>query len=238
MPKTTLGYVHLAAGILWLAGCEISPAEYHQQGLALYAHSDYIGAKAMFSAALESGREHPDSLYYLGECHRNMARAKADTDEYAAAMRHADRALLYLTQSVEAHPGHWPAARAKSTVLEMKGEYEKALEVAKWSSLHAGATARAYVDWARRLEAHRDFDEAKMRYEQAVSVEPENAWAHAQIGGFFQRLGDRRRAVAAFRMAYRISPLERGVAKALRELGAFPATAVPASSPEYGTVPE
>ena len=90
-------------------------------------------------------------------------------------MRYADQALLYLTQAIEAHPGHTPAIRAKSDTLDTKGRYEESLAVAQWASEYGGHTARMYVNWARRLESRRDYDAAELRYMQAISVEPDNA---------------------------------------------------------------
>ena len=236
----TLGCVPVMLVALMLYGCATTvntPKQFHQEGLVLYAAGDYVGAMGMFSASLEPGPERPDSLYYLGQCYRAFAREKAEANEYAAAMRYADSALLYLTQAVEAHPGHTPAIRAKSDALDMKGMYEEALAVAEWASKYGGHTARMYVNWAQRLEARRDYDAAELRYTQAISVEPENAWAHARLGAFYQGVGDRAKAIEAYRRAYRIDPLERGVARALRELGAYPSKPVTASSPEPDGLP-
>lgn len=237
----TLGCVVVAAILVVSSGCNLpthTAREFDQAGMRALRAGDYIGARAMFSAALESGPERPDTLYYLGECYRRLAVEKAKQDQVPAALRNADLALLYYTQAIDAHPAHGPAIRAKSDALEMKGDYEKSLEMAEWAGKQLANTtrrgARWYLDWARRLEARGDFDVAKLRYEQAMALEPESATARAAIGGFFKRLGDRDRAVLAYREAYRLEPHERGVAAALRELGAYPAEAVTVSAPEDG----
>ncbi len=237
----TRGCVHFVIGTLWVAGCGPTPQEFHRFGLHHYYQGAYVDAIAMFRGSLEQGPERPDSLYYLGECYRQIARQKVAARESPAAMRYFDQALLHYNQAIDSYPAHAPALRAKSDVLARKGKIDESLATARWAGEHLGNVeggARFYVDWGRRLESQRDYDSAKLRFDQAVAVEPNDAWVHARLGAFYQRLGDTDRAAAAYREAYRRDPFERGVTRALAALGAYPAEAVTAADPADDIAPE
>lgn len=236
----TRGCVHFVIGILFVTGCGPTPQEFHRFGLHHYYQGDYDDAIAMFRGSLERGPERPDSLYYLGECYRRIGRQKVAAKEMPAAMRYFDQALLHYNQAIDSHPAHAPALRAKSDVLASKGKIEEALATARWAGENLGNIergARFYVDWGRRLESQRDYDSAKLRFDQAVAVDPNDAWAHAQLGAFYQRLGDSDRAADAYREAYRLDPFERGVTQALAALGAYPAEAVTSAEPAGSIAP-
>lgn len=230
----TRGCVHFVVGVLLLTGCGPTPREFHRFGLHHYYQGDYVDAIAMFRGSLEQGPERPDSQYYLGECYRQIARKKVAAGEMPAAMRYFDQALLRYNKAIDSHPAHAPALRAKSDVLAGKGKIDESLATARWAGEHLGNIergARFYVDWGRRLEDQRDYDSAKLRFDQAVAVARNDAWVHVQLGAFYQRLGDTGRATAAYREAYRLDPFEPGVTRALAALGAYPAEAVTAAAP-------
>ncbi len=237
----TRGCVHFVVGILLLTGCGPTPREFHRFGLHHYYQGAYDDAIAMFRGSLEWGRERPDSLYYLGECYRQIARQKVAARESPAAMRYFDQALLHYNKAIDSHPAHGPALRAKSDVLASKGKIEESLATARWAGEHLGNIERGgrfYVDWGRRLEGQRDYDSAKLRFDQAVAVNPDDAWAHAQLGAFYLRLGDTDRAAAAYRQAYGLNPFEPGVTRALATLGAYPAEAVTAADSTDDIAPD
>ena len=62
-------------------------------------------------------------------------------------------------------------------------------------------------------------DQAQLAFRQAVAVEPNNAAAHAELGLFYLRLGNKTEARESLRRAYELDKHTPGVTQALAQLG-------------------
>jgi Tfp pilus assembly protein PilF len=111
-----------------------------------------------------------------------------------------------------------PALWGKNMALELKQQFEAALDVAQWAAEFVGPSARQQIFLAREMEERNDLDAALLRYRRAVSMEPRSAYAHAVLARFYVRVGKNNRAIYHLRTAYRLDPSEPGVRALLQEL--------------------
>lgn len=183
------------------------------------ADGHYMLAKQKFEAARDLHPEDPRILFDLGMvCRIQAERALAEGNE-AAAWREIDRAIECFDRAIEARPGMHAAIEARTDALEFKGRHADALRSAEWAMTFVGPSAKSHLTVARELEKRGDLDGALLRFRQAVVIEPDNATAHAALGRFLIRIGKRDEGVAQLERAYRINPLEPGVARALADQG-------------------
>jgi len=217
---TTVFVAWAVAGLL--VGCGPSLSELHMQGVRAYRQGDLARAQAMFEAVLEKDPERAETLYFLGRCYHTLARRKFRDHNTPGALRAVEEAIFYYNQAIEAFPGYQAALEDKNRALELKGQYEQALQVAEWAKRYAGPAAERHIFLAKELLERGDYDGALDYLQQAVAMEPRNAKAHAELGRFYMLMGQNRKAVAELQRAYELNPAEPGVVRDLRRLGATP----------------
>jgi tetratricopeptide (TPR) repeat protein len=227
MPLCMAGFICIAA---ILPGC-IKPTgsytELMSNGLGEYKNGHYAEAIAMFKNAAEADQERPEPSYYTGRCYLAMADKQFREDDLPGALRYCDRAYATFDASVGAFPGYSRAVQAKADALQLKGKHAAALEVANWAAKYVGPQAKMHIFKARQYAQAGEIDKAQLYFQQAVSVEPENAAAHAELGLFFMRLGNDAAAIKELQKANELSPAAPGILSALAKLGAEPQTPAP-----------
>ncbi len=216
------GLVLLAIGSLSGCGHELSYGELRQLGQEKMIQHEYGAASNLLLEARERVPEDPWNLYDLGDCNIHLAKEQFRLRNAPAAMRYVDDAARSYARAVNAHPGMLPALWGKNMALELKQQFEAALAVAQWTAEFVGPSARGQIFLAHELEKRNDPDAALLRYRQAVAMEPNNAYANAELGRFYARIKRRTEAVRMLRTAYALNPTEPGVLEALRELGETP----------------
>jgi tetratricopeptide (TPR) repeat protein len=209
-----------------LSGCsnELSYRDLRVMGQEQMIQHNYGAAQRLFKQAMEKVPEDAWNLYDLGDCSMHLANEQFRLRNAAAALRYVDHAVDFYSRAINAKPGMEPALWGKNMALEAKQRFEAALAVAKWAVQYVTPTARQQIFLARELEERADPDGALLRYRQAVELEPGSAYAHAELGRFYVRIGRKAEARDALLTAYRLDPTEPGVLDALRELGATPAS--------------
>jgi tetratricopeptide (TPR) repeat protein len=212
----------LAIGSLSGCGNELSYGELRQLGQEKMIEQNYGAARLLLLDAREMVPEDPWNLYDLGDCNVYLAKEQFRLRNAPAAMDYVDDAVRCYGRAVNAHPGMQPALWGKNMALELKRQFESALEVAEWAAEFVGPSARGQIFLAHELEERNDPDAALLRYRQAVAMEPANAFAHAELGRFYTRINRRTEAVQQLRAAYNLNPAEPGVVEALRDLGEAP----------------
>ncbi|MHC4093881.1 MAG: tetratricopeptide repeat protein [Planctomycetota bacterium] len=218
----TVGHcLWLAAGALAVAGCATEPdsRQLRLEGQRAMIRGDYAAARGLFQFAHEATPEDPANLHDLGDCCVYFARDQFARRNTAAALREVDRAIEYYQRSINAHPGFQPALLGKNIALELKGQFQEALEVAEWAAEFVGPSAQQQIFLARELEQRGDLDAALLRLRQAVAMEPDSAAAHEALGMFYLRIGKRPVAIRHLTASYRLDPSRPGPADALTELG-------------------
>jgi len=203
------------------------------EGLSEYESQQYAEAIAMFKNAAEADRERPEPSYYIGLAFLKMADKQFREDDLPGALRYCDRALSTFDAAVGAFPGYSRAQQAKADALILKGKHKDALDVATWAASYVGPQAKMHIFKARQFAQAGEIDKAELYFKQAVSVEPENPAAYAELGLFYMRCGNDAEAVKALQKAHSMRPGSPGVVAALARLGASPAfnTPPPAARP-------
>lgn len=209
--------------LLGLPGC-IKPHGTYDESMnnaaAEYKAGHYAEAIAMYKNAAELDQERPEPSYLTGRCYLAMADKQFREDDLPGALRYCDRAIATFDASAGAFPGYSRAIQAKADALKLKGRNEAALEVANWAAKYVGPQAKMLILKAREYAQHGEIDKAQLYFQQAVSVEPGNAAAHAELGLFYLRCGNDAAAVRELQEANKLSPGAPGVLAALARLGA------------------
>ncbi len=227
--STGLILLSMATGvILPLIGCGPDFRRLRSEGQTALLKQNYPVALDRFRRAHRIWPADAENLFDLGTVHVQYARRRAADGNEPAALRELDRAISYFSRAIETHPGMRAALAAKNEALELEGRYDEALVQAEWASEFVGPRAREQVYLARELEERGDYDRALLRYRQAVAMERDSAAAHAALGEFLHRRGNREMAIKHLKTAYKLNPVEPGVARLLTSLGeALPRTTAP-----------
>lgn len=222
MTRRTLGLIGGFAALL-VAGCmEPSAKKLHEDGIREYQAGAIINAQGMFEEALKKDPEHYESAFYAGMCHKAVARNKLREEDYAGAMRELDMSAYYFGLAIESYPGYMAAIQQKAEVLEMKGQYEDAVRLAIWAKDNVGTDRGQLIMLAQKLAEGGDYDNALIRLRQAVALNPDDAYANAELGRFYIKISRQEEGIEALQRAYRINPSEPGVVDMLAELGYAP----------------
>jgi tetratricopeptide (TPR) repeat protein len=218
----------VATGMAGMIGCAPKPdfEELRMEGQrAMIAH-DYAAARKFFQRAEEEVPKDAVNLHDLGDCCLYFARAKFEERNYPAAMREVDRGIGFYDRSIRSQPGFSASLLGKNIALELKGQFEQAVNVAEWAVAFVGPSAKQQIFLAREMEERGDHDAALLRLQQAIAMEPNNPAAHAEIGRFYIRTEKPELAAAHLRKAYALDPTNTAVLDDLAQLG----EAVPTAS--------
>lgn len=212
----------VAITMAYVGGCGPVVGEINQEGLKEYNAGRYIEAIGLFKTALNKDITRPETLYYTGRAYVGLAEERFRAGNPRMARRNLDDAVYYFDRAIQAFPGYLEAVQGKNRALELRGEYDKAIETLKESEKLLGPSAAYKIMIARDYEQRGDHDNALTAYRQAIALEPLNAVAHAELGRFYQRIGRKQDAIDELVRAHRINPDRADVADDLRALGAWP----------------
>lgn len=192
-----------------------------RSGLDEYNSKRYAEAVAQFEAAAGYDRERPEPTYYTARCYHRMAEEEFAKDNLGNALRLCDRAIYYYDMAIGAFPGFTRAVQGKANALKLKGLPEAAKDIANWATRVSGPQAKKLILKGHLLVQSGDMDGAQLAFQQAASVEPENAAAHAELGLFYMRCHNDALALESLRRAQRLNPNAPGVARAIAHLESY-----------------
>ncbi len=187
----------------------------------------YGKAGRFFSQAEQARPRHIENLHDLGACSVMLARQAFEHMNHAAAMRELDKAIAYYSRALEVYPGHQASIEGKNVALELKGQFDEALEHAEWVAEFVGPSAKQYIFLAGELEQRGDMDGALLRHRQAVAMEPGNPKAHVAFAKFLLRHKNEQAAIHHLQTAYRLNPTDEWVLDQLAAHSAVPPLASP-----------
>ncbi|MFQ5491223.1 MAG: tetratricopeptide repeat protein, partial [Phycisphaerae bacterium] len=189
-------------------GCSTRPdfRQIRQEGQQAMLDGNYRVARGLLRHGVEMVPEDPANLHDLGDCCMYFSREQFARRNVPAALREVDQAIAYYERAIGADPGYQAALMGKNSALELKGRFEKALDVAEWAAKYVGPSAMQQVFLAREMEERGDLDSAHVRLRQAVAMEPNNADAHEALGRFYHRHGQRKLAIGHLGRAYALDP--------------------------------
>lgn len=200
-------------------GCGPGYVQLRKEGYQAMNGGAYSPARILFQQADKKLTRQVENYHDMGVCSVMIAREKFEQMNEAAAWRELDRAIEYYSEAIEIHPGHQASLEGKSAALEMKGQFEAALQHAEWTAEFVGPSAKQFLFLAREYEERGDVDGAFTRYRQAVTVQPKNAQAHAAFARFLLKNNNERAAVEHLRVAYRLNPRDSWVEQQLDRRG-------------------
>ena len=197
-------------------------SDLNQRGLTEYRAGRYSDAVAIFKKAAEKDRERPEASVYIADCYLAMSQERFKDGNVRGALRWCDAAISQYDAAVDAFPGYSRAVQGKADALKLKGKHESALAVADWAAKNSGLQSTKLILKGREYAQESDMDQAQLAFRQAVAVEPENAAAHAELGLFYLRCGNKAEARESLRRAYQLDRKTPGVTEALVQLGDSP----------------
>lgn len=194
-----------------------------EEGKRFVDEGNYIAAKEMFLQADAKNPEKLPNLTDLGAVSLGVARKRFEEKNHAAAFRECDAAIGFYRRAMAIHPGYNKPLEGLNEALELKGEFERALEeTAVWAAENLGPSARHQVFLAKELEERGDLDGAMTAYKQALAMEPKNALPHVAYAEFLLRRRNEPEAVEHLKEAYRLNPKDRTVKEDLIARGELP----------------
>ncbi|MDO8629277.1 MAG: hypothetical protein Q7R41_02190 [Phycisphaerales bacterium] len=205
----------IMAAVTALGGCEPSYLQLRKEGQIAMINGQYGPARYMLLQTEKKGHRRVENLHDLGACSVMLAKEKFAQMNHAAAFRELDVAIDYYSRAIEEHPGHQASLEGKNIALELKGQFEKALQHAEWAAEFVGPSAKQYLFLADEFDQRGDLDGAFLRYRQAVAVEPKNGGAHAAFAKFLLRNENDRAALFHLAEANRLNPKDKWVAEQL-----------------------
>jgi len=212
----------LVAGALLSTGCTANFYTLRREGQSAMLRGDVGPAKYFFIEAEKRKPRHAGNLHDLGVCCVILARDRFSQMNHAAAFDQLDRAVGYYRAALDVQPGNQAAREGLSTALELKGQFDEALNEAQWAAKFVGPSAKQHIFLARKLEERGDVDAALLRYRQAVAMEPSNPKAHVAISEFLLRHDNEVAAIHHLQAAYKLDPRDPWVAEQLAARGAMP----------------
>jgi len=212
----------LIAGAFVSAGCGPNFYTLRREGQRAMLRGDVGPAKYFLIQAKKRKPRHVGNLHDLGVCCVLLAKQRFAQMNHAAAFDQLDRAIGYYRAALDAEPGSQACREGLNTALELKGQFDEALEETRWAAKFVGPSAKQHVYLARELERRGDVDGALLRYRQAVAMEPMNPEPHVAIAEFLLRHENEIAALHHLRAAYKLDPTNDWVAKQLADRDATP----------------
>lgn len=213
------------ASLLLAAGCnDVHPSIRYKDGLNDYQTGHLTEAIGNFREAYKGQPGDANTCYWLGRCYLDLSRKAAANDNTVTAMGYADRATFYFDAAIKIVPSYLLAIEGKAEAQRLKGDYEKATEIARSDTRHLTPTSKTLLARARAYEAGGDMDRALVTYKEAAVAEPYNAEALEGYGRALLVAGERDHAVEYLQKSYSIKPTV-AVYATLHELGASPEVA-------------
>ncbi len=222
--KTTPIHMIWALLPVLAAGCGTPQPTYNElmsEGRHEYASGRYTAAVTMFQKASDMDPERPEPAYEEGRCNLQLARQEFREDDISSALLYCDRAIAAYDRAVEAFPGYSRAIKGKADALRLKGQQEAALEITEWAVDASAHLPNLMVVNARKQAQVGEVDKAQLTFQKAITMEPENAALHAELGLLYLRCGNEAEAIRSLRRAYELNPGAPGVAASLSHLGAL-----------------
>lgn len=176
-----------AAIVLTQAGCQYPYSRMRMDGQQAVLEGDYGKAREIFMKCHDRKPGDADNLHDTAAMCYLIARQRFEERNAPAGLREVDRAIDFYGRAITARPNYPAALMGRNSAYELKGDFEKALKQAEWATRYVGPMARQYIFLAKEHEERGDLDLARLRYQQAIAIEPNNAEARMAYAEFLER---------------------------------------------------
>jgi Tfp pilus assembly protein PilF len=197
------------AGIaLGLAGCgpavQESVRTYNEDGVYLFQHGEYTGARESFQAALALQPENDGLLFNIGECYdRQGQTAKAEE---------------FYNKCLQKESGHARCRHALAALLVRTGRRKEATRMIEAWLAKESKKADAYAEDGWLWHKGGDLPQAQARLQQALDIDPHNVRALTEMGLVYEELGMPDRAVVVYERSLDQDPSQPEVKQRLNAL--------------------
>jgi tetratricopeptide (TPR) repeat protein len=180
------------------------PVGYYRLGMIYQAEKKYDQAIAEFEMALKTA---PNAIEPL----------KAIVDILVAQGK-ADKAIIRVNQSLQAHPGNFMAQSLLGAVYSSQNKYPEAEAAFRKVIQLNQKAAGPYLDLANLYLSHGDVKKATQTLQQGVGAVPGDLRLPAALAETYQRAGDNDKAIAEYENILTKSPETDVVANNLASL--------------------
>ncbi len=153
----------------------------------------------------------------FGKARENFVRAVELNEQCAPAItglgiiayheQDTDRAETYFERAIETDPGFDDAYARLGTLMLERGDYERSEELFRTACEQNRRNASAFLGLAKVIAMDDErVSEAIDAYKRALSLSPNNAPAHVDLGNLYLKNGDRMSAMGEFDTALRLDP--------------------------------
>ncbi len=198
-----------------IGGCRPNYQQLRNEGQMAMLNGEYGSARYLLLNADEKSHRRVEILHDLGVCSVMVAKQKFAERNHAAAFRELDNAIAYYRRAIDESPGSYASLEGLNIALELKGQFEEALQQAEWAAEFVGPSAKQQIFLAQEYEQRGDLDGALLRYRQGVAMEPNNPKAHIAIAEFLIRQDNDNAATYHLIKANRLDPRNEWVAEQL-----------------------
>lgn len=182
--------------LVGLAGCATEDAErvrdYTADGLNLYRHGDYLGARESFQAALALRPDDPGLMYNVAQCYDHQG-AGAPAERYYLAC-------------LQRSPDHAAGRHALAALLVHEGRGAEAVHMAEdWLAREPKrADPYALDGWLWHQKG--DLPRAQGRLQQALEIDPHNVRALTELAALYEEMHRPDRAVVLYERVLEVEP--------------------------------
>ncbi len=201
------------AAALWLIpalGCVSAVDEraklFNDDGVSMFAHGDFNGARENFEAALTLTPQDPGLLYNLGQCCDRLGDWRTAEQYYLSCLQVA--------------PTHGDARQAQISILYRTGRSQEGNRmILEWLEQNP-KLADAYVLDAWRLRQEKALPLAQGRLQQALALEPNNRRALVELGIVYEMLNMPERALSLYERSLMVDPNQPEIAARVDQMRA------------------
>lgn len=215
----------MLVGSVLLAGCAPDVKELRQQAVDQYRNRQYIESMATLQEILETKHSDAEANYYMGLNYRSIASRKFQEDDFQAAQRRLDTAIMYFTQAIKSWPNYIAAAAAKNEALEARGRYEAALRVAQRVAENNKGIWEHHLILGNEYRERGDYDNALRSYKIALSTAPQQPEIYKEMSVLYTKTGDQALALDSLRRAQEIDSDDGTLQQQINDLDVPPAAA-------------
>jgi Flp pilus assembly protein TadD len=169
---------------LCLGGCGPSVQEsvrtYNEDGVYLFQHGEFTGAREEFQAALALQPENAGLLYNIGECYDRQGQKEKAEDFY--------------NKCLQRDAGHARCRHALAVLLVRTGRRKQATYMIEDWLAREPKKAEPYAEDGWLWHQAGDLPQAQARLQQALNLDPHNVRALTEMGLVYEELGMPERA--------------------------------------------
>lgn len=161
-------------------------------GAVLYRRGAYAEARETYQAALALRPEDANLLFNLGRCQEKLKRVKDAEKAYRDCLEH--------------DTDHEAARHALAALLWADNRREAAREfIGQWLREHPKSPTPYVEDGWLRLQEN-DLQNARWRFQQALALDPRNTRALRELGGIYERVSRKDRAMMLYEQSLAVEP--------------------------------